>query len=160
MAKLVKPKTSNDVISESMVDNLVQEYSVLSSQIKKLEERKKYLAGVIKTYALQHGTKDDKGSYYCENTSFVYGLVAKYKTIPRENIISILKEIGREDCIDTVEIVNMKKIDDYHNEGILSDDNIMNLFEVKEITPSVSVIEKKELTTVEKTTAKKATGKK
>lgn len=153
MAKLVNKAQANLTVPKEMIENLVQEYNFISSQIKKLDERKKNLAGMIKNYAIQHGTKDDKGSYYCENDNFVYGVVAKFQTVQRKDIIPVLKEMGRDDCIDVVEVVNVDKINKYHNEGVFTDDDVMRLFEVKTLTPSVSVKEKKELSEVEKRAA-------
>lgn len=155
MSKLVKKTRQIGSVNlpEPMVDTLVQEYSYISAQIKTLTERKKSLAGMIKNYALVHGVRDDKGSYYCENDNFVYGVVSKSQTVQRENIIDLLKEMGRKDCIDIIEVVNMDMLNKYHDEGIISDDDIKKLFEVKEMTPSISVKEKKELPEVEKKAA-------
>ena len=155
MSKLVKKQRSVGSITlpESMVDDFVQEYSYISAQIKTLTERKKTLAGMIKNYALNHGTRDDKGSYYCENAGFVFGVVSKSTMVARNDIIDVLKEMGRKDCIDILEVANMDAINKYHDEGIISDDDIKELFEVKEMTPSISVKEKKELVEVEKKAA-------
>lgn len=149
MSKLVKP------IASEMIDSYVQEYSFISAQIKKLEERKKSLAGTIKTYAQKNGVRDDKGNFYCENDMFVYGMVAKSQTVPRKDIVDTLKAMGREDCIDVVEVANMDAINKCHDEGLLTDDDVKQLFEVKVLTPSVSVKEKKEMATIEQKAASK-----
>ena len=49
MAKLVGKTQSNLTVPKEMIENLVQEYNFISSQIKKLDERKKNLAGMIKS---------------------------------------------------------------------------------------------------------------
>lgn len=157
MSKLIKKRSvgsiSSAVLPKELIDDFVQEYSSVSAQIKTLEERKKSLSAMIKSYAKEHGTKDDKGSYFCENDNFIYGVVSKSKMVARENIISLLKEMGREDCIQCVELPYLEVIDKYHDEGIFTDDDISKLFEVKEMTPSISVKEKKELTEIEKKVA-------
>lgn len=154
MSKLVRA-SKPVVLPKEMIDNYVQEYSSISAQIKKLEERKKSLAGTIKLYAQENGVRDDKGNFYCENDTFVYGMVAKSQTVPRKDIIDTLKMMGREDCIDTVEVANIDAINKCYDDGILSDDDIKRLFEVKFLTPSVSVKEKKEMATIEQKAASK-----
>ena len=126
-------------VDTSEIDSIVEEYNALSQQSKTLEKRKKELADKIKEYALVHGSKDDKGSYYCENSSFVFGRQSASSIVEKPDIINTLKAKGWNDCIDTVEIVNRIIIDKKHDEGIITDADLKELFEVKEGTPRVYV---------------------
>ena len=117
-------------VDTSEIDSIVEEYNALSQQSKTLEKRKKELADKIKEYALVHGSKDDKGSYYCENSSFVFGRQSASSIVEKPDIINTLKAKGWNDCIDTVEIVNRIIIDKKHDEGIITDADLKELFEV------------------------------
>ena len=141
MAKLLKKKTHT--IPFEVVKDYLTEYAEISEQIKILEGRKKQLATEIKNYSALNGTEDDKGSFYCENDDFVFGQVARTKLIQREDAFDTLREMGREDCIMLVETIDKEKLDEYHNEGIITDDDVRSLFDVKSESPSVLVKAKK-----------------
>ena len=156
LSKKAKVVSMTSAISKEQMDSYVEEYNRLNEEIKVIDKRKKELAGFIKDYAEKHGSKDDKGSFYCENDSFIYGKQAKTSIVPRENICATLNTMGFSDCIKVVETPNREMIDKYHDEGALTDENIKELFEVKQNTPSVYVKRKEEMPEVEQTTVKKA----
>ena len=157
-SKKSKVVSISSAVSKEQIESYVEEYSRLSEEAKTIDKRRKELAGFIKDYAEKHGTKDDKGSFYCENENFIYGRQAKASIVPRDNICATLKTMGFSDCVKTVETPDREMIDKYHNEGALTDDNIKELFEVKQSTPSVYVKRKEEMPEIEqgKATVSKA----
>lgn len=156
LSKKSKVASISSAVSKEQIESYVEEYSRLSEEAKTIDKRRKELAGFIKDYAEKHGTKDDKGSFYCENENFIYGRQAKTSIVPRENICATLKTMGFSDCVKVVETPDKEKIDKYYDEGALTDANIKELFEVKQNTPSVYVKQKEEMPEVEQTSVKKA----
>ena len=128
--------------SREVVEGFVEEYSNLCEQIKKLDARKSYLASEIKKFALLNGTQDDKGSFYCENDKYVFGQVSSMSIVMRDDIFTRLREMGFEDCIETVEVVNKDLLEKYHNEGALTDENVNSLYEAKPGSPRIYVKKK------------------
>ena len=159
MPKLVSRKKRVPTIPFDVVKGYVNEYMELSQQIKTLEARKKQIAVELKNYSAQNGTEDDKGSFYCENEDFVFGQVARTKLVQSENAIDILRELGREDCIKVEETIDREKLNAYHDEGIISDEDVKSLFEVVQESPSVMVKMKKKEEMPEIQTARVKKGK-
>lgn len=136
------------------IDDLVNQYDSISQQIKLLDSRKKELATAIKSYAMKHGTQDDKGSFNCENEGFFFGQTARTSIVLKDTAITTLRNWGFGDCVVNVPVVDEKLVERYHNDGALTDDNIRELYETKSGTPSVYVKRKEEMPTVEQTGAK------
>ena len=141
------------LLTKEMAHDYAREYSEISKQIKTLEDRKKSLSNALKEYAVANGTKDDKGSSYYDFDDYVVGSVAKTKLIPRDNIIDLLKNMGREDCVDMIEAANMTMIDKLHDEGVITDEQVESLYELKPMSASISVIKKEEMPEVQKAKA-------
>ena len=56
---------------------LLDEYNQLNKKENIIKQRKKEISDLVKKYAKAEGNKDDKGSYYCEDTKYIYGALAK-----------------------------------------------------------------------------------
>ena len=122
MLKSVKPKANKQPISL-----LVSEYNILREQKKTIEDRMKVLANDIKNYALNKGEKDDKGSFYCENSDFLFGAVARKSVkIDEDKLIEYLKSNGYTSAINvkTVEEVNEGELQKLVNSGKIEDSDI------------------------------------
>ena len=135
-----------------------KEYADISAQIKQLEEQKKALAEKIKSGAEQYGVKDDKGSYYLENDSFIMGKVAKKSfKLDTEKAIETLESIGLGDVVDEVVVrtVNEDKLQKAVQSGKISLDTVEG-FTITSVSYSVSVKEKEAMPEVEVSTAKVA----
>ena len=120
------------------VNSAVEEYYRLTQQEKTIKSRKSELADIIKSYAVENGAKDDKGSYYCEDDKFIYGRQSSTSIVEKENIIELLNDMELSDCVDTVQVVNRNKLDE-HYKGDITDSDLKELFDIKENTPRVYV---------------------
>lgn len=97
------PKKSGVVVDKSTVESFVAEYAQLSKQSKVIENRKKLLSEAIKAYAQTNGTKDDKGSCYCESDYFTFGAQCKKSiSLDEEKAKDFIKAKGFDDCLKTV----------------------------------------------------------
>ena len=141
---------------------MVREYSDLSAQIKKLDERKKILSEKIKQGSEQFGVKDDKGSYYLEDESIITGKQAKKSiSINQDKAVEVLESMGLGDVIDIVSVktVNEDRLEKALAGKRLTADTIEG-FTDKKVTYSVLVKEKEEVPEVEQSTLKVAKNKK
>lgn len=128
---------------------LAQEYDELSKQIKMLETAKKNLADRLKEAAELQGVKDDKGSFYLDLNGFVIGKVAKKSISLNSNrALSFLKDKGMTNCIETVEQVNEKALEQEVSCGNITMPEFESLTDTK-VTYSVSVKPKEELAEVD-----------
>ena len=163
MATLKAVKKSSDSKVKSMfssedIGRLSREYSEVSAQIKQLEERKKTLADKIKNGAEQFGVKDDKGSYYLENDSFIMGKVAKKSfKIDQDKAVNTLESMGLGDVVDvvTVKTVNEDRLQKAIAEKRLTLKTVQG-FTNESVSYSVLVKEKEAVPEVEQTTLKAA----
>lgn len=127
---------------------MAREYADVSAKIKELEAYKKDLATKLKQCAVEYGVKDDKGSSYTENDSFVVGNVAKKSVkLNQERALDYCKT-NKLDCIETVEVVNEDILEQLVSEGAVSIEDVESLMDIK-TTYSVSVVEKEEMPEVE-----------
>lgn len=120
-----------------------KQYLDVSEQIKVLEAKKKELAEKLKECATHYGVKDDKGSYYCETETCVYGRVAKKSVrIDQAKAQEVLRKLGREDLIDEVVtcVVNEDRLEEAIQKGDIS---IKTVEGFTDITTSYSVSVKK-----------------
>ena len=127
------------------VHSQVSEYAKLRDQSKLIKTRMDELAKIIKDYSRKNGVKDDKGSFYCENESYVFGQQArKSVSLDQEKSIAFLKQHGFPSAIKTVEQVNEEEVERLLQEGSLSIDDITALSNVK-VSYSIDVREKEEM---------------
>ena len=163
LKKVVK-KTANNVtplFSAEDIGKMGKEYADLSAQIKKLEEQKKALAEKIKNGAEQFGVKDDKGSFYLENDSFIMGKVAKKSIrIDQDTAVPTLESMGLGDVVDEVVIktVNEDKLEKAVAEKRITIKEVEKFTKVS-VSYSVSVKEKEAMPEVEQSTLKVARSK-
>lgn len=166
MLKAVKKKTSDaketpkvtPIFSAEDIGNMGREYAEISAQIKVLEERKKALSDKIKNGAEQFGVKDDKGSYYLENDSYIMGKVAKKSyRIDQDSAVPKLESMGLGDVVDvvTMKSVNEDKLQKAVQDGRISLDTVEN-FTNESVSYSVLVKEKEAMPEVEQSTLKVA----
>ena len=164
--KAVKKKPADSkikpIFSAEDIGKMGKEYAEISAQIKMLEERKKALADKIKSGAEQFGVKDDKGSFYLENDSYIMGKVAKKSfSIDQDTAVKTLESMGLGDVVDEVVVktVNEDRLQKAVQEKRLSFD-IVQGFTTEKVSYSVSVQEKEVMPEVEVSTAKVAKRKK
>ena len=160
--KAVKKKSVESKVkpmfSAEDIGKLGREYADISAQIKVLEERKKELADKIKSGAEQFGVKDDKGSFYLENDSFIMGKVAKKSfKIDQNKAVETLESMGLGDVVDveTVKTINEDRLQKAVQEKRLTLD-IVQEFTKESVNYSVLVKEKEEIPEVEQSTLKAA----
>lgn len=162
--KKVTKKTSSNIkplFSEEDIGKMGKEYADISAQIKKLEEQKKALAEKIKSGAEQFGVKDDKGSFYLENDSFIMGKVAKKSIkIDQDTAVPTLESMGLGDVVDEVVVktVNEDRLQKAVTEKRITIKEVEKFTKVS-VSYSVSVKEKEEMPEVEQSTLKVARSK-
>lgn len=161
--KRSKKASVTPMFSKEDYQKMGEEYLDISSQIKELEAKKKELSEKIKQGAETYGVKDDKGSFYCESDTCIYGKVAKKSMkIDQTKAIAVLKEMGLGDVVDviTTEVVNESKLESAVQSGKISLDTVEDFTNVS-VSYSVSVKKVEEVTAeVEQTTLKKVARKK
>lgn len=97
------PKKSNVVVDKATIESFVAEYDELSKRSKVIDERKKVLSEAIKLYAQTNGSKDDSGSFYCENESFTFGSQCRKSiSLDEDKAMDFLESKGFTECIRTV----------------------------------------------------------
>lgn len=140
------------------IGRMGKEYAEISAQIKQLEEQKKALADKIKNGAEQFGVKDDKGSFYLENDSFIMGKVAKKSyRIDQDKAVKTLESMGLGDVVDevTTYTVNEDRLQKAVQDNRISLDEVES-FTTETVSYSVSVKEKEVMPEVEVSTVKVA----
>lgn len=130
-------------IVERNIENLVEEYDNLSSQMKLLDAKKKELSNEIKKIAQATGTKDDKGSFYMENDNYVWGSIARKSiSLNRTKAEDLFKSMGVwADVIVIKEEIDEDKVETLVAEERLSFDELESITDVK-VVYSVSVKQK------------------
>lgn len=141
-------KTKATVVSLP-IGSLLAEYDSLRGQKKQIEERMKVLADQIKANAEKVGVKDDKGSFYAEDSNFVYGKQCKKSvSFNVDKALAFFKERGYEDCIDTVEVINEGAVEILVNSGDISFEDLESITNTK-VSYAVDIKKKEEMTEVE-----------
>ena len=150
-------RVADMIFSKEDFRTMAEQYIAVSKKIKALEEEKKRLSDNLKKGAEKYGVKDDKGSFYCETESCIFGRVAK-KTmkINQEKAVKDLTDLGMGDLIDEVIVrtVNTDRLENAVQSGKLSFDVVEGFTDVT-TSYSVSVKEKEEIAEVEQTSLKK-----
>ena len=150
-------KKKNKVVSMfslSDYEKMAQEYDDVSKQLKVLTDRKKVLSEQLKKGAEELGSKDDKGSYYCNTDSFVFGKQAKKSvTINLEKAIPFLRKKHLDSLIheEVVYSIDKDELQDAVSEGSLTVDDVKSITDV-EVSYSVSVKAREEVPEIEQTT--------
>lgn len=122
------------LFTEKDVFEMGREYSELSSQKKRIEERMTFLSTQIKDGAAKFGVKDDKGSHYLENESFLLGRVAKKSfSFNQERAVQTLEASGLGDVVDviTVKQVNEEKLTTAVSQGRIAINVVEGFTDVK-----------------------------
>ena len=148
--------------TEDDARRMSEEYLEISEQIKNLEGRKKELSERIKDCAVHYGVQDDKGSYFCETDTCVYGRVAKKSVkLDQKKAQETLVAMGREDLIDKVVtlVVNEDRLEKAIQNGDISIKTVEGFTSIN-TSYSVSVKKAEVAEEVVQTTFKKASRKK
>lgn len=124
-------------------------YNHLTHEIQFLEKQRKELSNKIKEDIIKIGVKDDTGSYYIEDESFIVGKVAK-KSMKLDTVkaIQTLKNMGLNSLIETVETVNEDELQNALNDGLISLDAIESFIDTK-VNYSILVKKKEDLPEIE-----------
>lgn len=139
------------LFTEKDVFEMGREYSELSAQKKRIEERMKFLSTQIKDGAAKYGVKDDKGSHYLENDTFLLGRVAKKKfSFNQERAVETLEASGLGDVVDVITIkqVNEDKLTTAVSQGRIAI-NVVESFTDVETTYAVTVKSKEAMPEVQ-----------
>ena len=100
------------------IEDMLAEYSNLRDQKKQIDSRMKILSDAIKKFAEANGTKDEKGSFYCERADFIFGKQAKKSvSFITDRAIAFFKQKGLYDAVRTVEVLDESAIERYVSEG-------------------------------------------
>lgn len=126
------PKKPTMLVNEKNIGNLVSEYSELSGKIKMLDERKKTLGELIKNYAKENGSKDDKGSFYCTDDSFTYGAQCKKSvSLNEEKAKAFIQSKGFDECFKTVVVIDEEALDRRVSTGDITPEELESIVDVK-----------------------------
>ena len=161
MPKLKKRGNTTPLFTENDIYSMGREYAEISAQIKTLDSRKKELAEKIKAGAERFGVKDDKGSFYLENDSFLLGKVAKKSfKINQDEAVQTLESLGLGDVVDTtvVKTVNEDKLNSAVQSGRISLNTVEGFTSVS-TSYSVTVKEKDAMSEIEQSTLSAARNK-
>ena len=120
----------------------VREYNALRTQKSLIEKRMKELGDKIKSYSVDNGVKDQNGSSSIQEGGFVFGNMAKKSVkLNQEKAKSYFSEIGVLDkVIETKYEVSEDKINTLLTEGVITEDDIANVVDMK-VSYSISVKE-------------------
>lgn len=135
----------NIVVDSKSIAKYVSEYSELSAKIKILDERRKSLGEIIKNFAKEKGTEDDKGSFYCDNENFVFGAQCKKSvSLNEDKAKKLLQSKGFDDCLKTVVTIDEKALESRCSSGDITPKELEGITNVK-TTFAVTVKEKDEM---------------
>lgn len=128
----------------SVIDK-VREYNSLRTQKSLIEKRMKEISEEIKKYSVEHGVKDQNGSSYIQADGFVYGNMAKKSVkLNEKKATEYFSALGLLDkVIETKMVVSEDKINALLTEGIITEDDITNVVDIK-TSYSVTVKEVKQ----------------
>lgn len=147
-------------LSTQMIDAKVSEYDKLREEAKTIKNRMDVLAKEIKEYADSNGVKDDKGSFYCDNGTFMFGKQAK-KSISfiKDTAIKFFKDKKLTKAIVTVENIDEDAVEKYISEGKITFDDLESITETK-VSYAIDLKKKEELPIIEETKIPMAASKK
>lgn len=139
------PKKSNVVVDKATIESFVAEYDELSKRSKVIDERKKVLSDAIKLYAQTNGSKDDNGSFYCENESFTFGSQCrKSVSLDEDKAVEFIQSKGYNDCLKTVIAVDETALEKRVSCGDITPDELETI--TKSRTTYAITVKKKETT--------------
>lgn len=145
---------------QQSIDDKVQEYYRLREESKTIKSRMDALAKEIKDYASANGVKDDRGSTYCDNGSFMFGQQAKKSvSFKKEVAIVFFKAKGLLDAVKITEVIDEDAVEKYINEGAITFEDLESITETK-VTYAIDLKKKEEMPVVEETTVQMAASKK
>lgn len=149
---IIKRSSSLSPVVKSPLEQVVEsvkEYNELRTQAAFVKKRMDSLAGEIKNYAAEHGTKSVTGSYLCEAGGFVFGSQARKSVSFKEaETITFLKAKGLLNGIKTVETVDSAAVEKMMGEGTITAADIERLTTIK-TTYAVDVKIKEDMSEVE-----------
>lgn len=147
-------------LPQQSINDKLQEYYRLREESKTIKSRMETLAKEIKEYACKNGTKDDKGSFYCDNGTFQFGQQAKKSvTFVVDKAIEFFKTNGLVNAVKTVEVINEDAVEQYINEGKITFDDLESITQTK-VTYAIDLKKKEDMPVVEETTVAIAASKK
>ena len=147
-------------LPQQSINDKVQEYHRLREEAKTIKSRMDTLAKEIKEYASKNGTKDDKGSFYCDNGVFMFGQQAKKSvTFVLDKALEFFKSHGLTDAVKTVEAIDEEAVERYINEGKVTFDDLESITQTK-TTYAIDLKKKEDMPVVEETTVAMAASKK
>ena len=118
------------------------------------------LACLIKEYASANGVKDDKGSTYCDNGSFMFGQQAKKSvSFVKDKAIEFFKTHGLLNAVKITEVIDEDAVEKYINEGYITFEELESITETK-VTYAIDLKKKEDMPVVEETTVQMAASKK
>lgn len=145
---------------QQSIDSKVQEYYRLREEAKTIKSRMDTLAKEIKAHASAHGVKDDKGSFYCDNGTFMFGQQAKKSvSFIRDKAIEFFKTHGMLEAVKTTEVIDEEAVEKYINDGSLTFEDLESITETK-TTYAIDLKKKEDMPVVEETTVSLAASKK
>ena len=147
-------------LPQQSINDKVQEYYRLREEAKTIKSRMDILAKEIKDYAGVNGVKDDKGSFYCDNGTFMFGQQAKKSvTFVVDKALAFFKSNGLVDAIKTTEVIDEDAVERYINEGRITFDDLESITQTK-VTYAIDLKKKEDMPVVEETTVAMAASKK
>ena len=114
------------------IEEQVRQYDALRTQSKTIKTEMDRLANAIKQYAEYHGSKDDKGSFFCESDDFIFGQQARKSiTFKQEESVEFLSRRGYTNAITIIKVVNEPEIEKLIGEGKITYDDLEHMTETK-----------------------------
>lgn len=142
------------------IDSKLAEYDALREQAKVIKNRMDTLAKEIKDYASKHGEKDDKGSSYCDNGTFMFGQQAKKSvSFVVDKALEFFKSHGLLEAVKTVEVIDEDAVSRYVDEGKVTYDDLESITQTK-VSYAIDLKKKEEMPVVEESTVSIAASKK
>lgn len=142
-------KKQSIILDKELVEKMVSEYEELRIQERILSERKKVLSEAIKSYAMQKGVKDDKGSYFSDNDMFTYGATCKKSVkFDVDKASKFLQSKGYGECIKLVPEIDESAVEKRISEGDITMEELESITKTS-ISYAVMVKAKDEIADVQ-----------
>lgn len=126
------PKKTAITVDRATIESFVSEYNELSKKSKLIDERKKFLSDAIKNYAQSNGSKDDKGSFYCESPYFTFGAQCKKSvSLDEDKAMDFLESKGFTECIRTVPKVDEVALEKRVSQGDITQEEFESITKTK-----------------------------
>lgn len=150
---------------EKLLISYADEYNDISKKMKLLDNTKKSLSERIKDILSKVGVKDANGSQYYETSNFILGRVARKKvTLNKDAVVAYLEKHNKVLLNKVLKVETVVNIDeDVLEEAVRNGEVPMEVFENEmckiDVSYSVSVKEKEDISEVEVSKAKAASRK-